>query len=228
MKKLIGIADTCADDVAGVGINYSNAVLHAGYLPVVIPCMDDAAALRQLLSRLDGVLLPGGGDISPALYGAPLMPWNGPVVERRDSFEYLLLDMAVSLRLPIVGICRGMQLINAYFGGTLYQDLQEEWRGDATTSLLKHQRPDKPWEGVHDISILPGSHLHRLLGSDGAWVNSTHHQAVRVMAPGFVSTAKSPDGIIEAMESTELPILTVQFHPERLGELGGNVLQFFG
>lgn len=261
MKRLIGIADTCADEVAGVGINYSNALLQAGYLPVVIPYSTDAALLRQILSRLDGLLLPGGGsDVDPALYDAIPQPWNGPVVARRDSFEYMLLHAAVSLELPVVGICRGIQVINVYFGGTLYQDLAEEWEDSMPAAedsmpdqaaldsipnqagmdsmpgkvmenaipLLQHQRPDKLWEGVHDITILPHSHLHQLIGQDCVSVNSTHHQAVRDLAPEFVCTAKSPDGVIEAIESTVHPILAVQFHPERLGALGAKVLHFFG
>lgn len=254
MKRLIGIADTCADEVAGVGINYSNALAQAGYLPVVIPYSTDATLLRQILSRLDGLLLPGGGsDVDPGLYGATPQPWNGPVVARRDSFEYMLLHAAVSLGLPVVGICRGIQVINVFFGGTLYQDLAEEWEDsmpdkaamdsspyqtiensflnkvtEKSIPLLQHQRPDMLWEGVHDISILPHTHLHRLIGHDSVSVNSTHHQAVRDLAPEFICTAKSPDGVIEAIESTVHPILAVQFHPERLGALGAKVLHFFG
>lgn len=217
---IIGIADTCKAGVVSVGSNYANAVLRAGNVPVVLPCTQDKTMVRAMMSHVDALLLPGGGsDVDPALFGAERSPFIGEIVLERDAFEYLLLDEAVAARKPVLGICRGIQVINVYFGGTLYQDLATEYKAP----LLQHQRPDKEWDVVHDIQIAPGSRLGALLGVDRAGVNSTHHQACARVAPGFRVSATSSDGVIEAIESLDYPILGVQFHPERLINLPGGI-----
>jgi len=210
---LIGVADTCSGEDVNVSQNYTNALLRAGYVPVVLPRTERSEAIREMMSRVDGLLLPGGGsDVDPVLYGERAIPENGPVDRRRDTFEYALLSEAVAQQKPVFGICRGLQVINTYFGGTLYQDLPIQKQGD----LLEHQRPDKKWEGVHPICIFPDSRLFSILKCETCEVNSTHHQAVKKVAPGFRIAAESPDGVVEAIESETLPILAVQFHPERL------------
>lgn len=231
--KLIGIADTCKDGVVSVGSNYANAVLRAGNVPVILPQTTDRDMVHQMMSRIDGLLLPGGGsDVDPALFGAEPSPYIGEIVPARDAFEYMLLDEAVAAGKPVLGICRGIQVINVYFGGTLYQDLATEYlpSHDATDSpvLLNHQRPDKEWDVVHDIQVVPDSRLASLLGDVHLGVNSTHHQACARVAPGFRISATSPDGVIEAIESSQYPILGVQFHPERLINLPeGRFLNLF-
>lgn len=223
--KLIGIADTCKSGVVSVGSNYANAVLRAGNVPVVLPFTLDRYKVREMMSHIDALLLPGGGsDVDPALFGAERSPFIGEIVPERDAFEYMLLDEAVAASKPVLGICRGIQVINVYFGGTLYQDLDTEYcvhgltvqSNMASTQLQNHQRPDKEWDVVHDIHIAPDSHLHQLLGVDRVGVNSTHHQACAQVAPGFRVSATSSDGVIEAIESLQYSILGVQFHPERL------------
>ena len=125
------------------------------------------------------------------------------------------------MRKPVFGICRGIQVINVFFAGTLYQDLPSEYPDQS----ICHQRPDKEWEPVHDIKIKEGSKLSLFLGGmTETQVNSTHHQSCKDIAPGFVVSATSPDGVVEAIESETLPIVAVQFHPERLIDLQSKII----
>ena len=212
-RLCILVPDSCGPDVTSIGRNYTNALLRVGYLPLVVPLTDDAEAIRQAVTLADGLLLPGGeDDVVPALYGESPVPEIGPVNEVRDRFERALLSEVVRQHKPVLGICRGIQVINVFFGGTLWQDLPTQ----LPHYDIEHQRPDQKWSGVHDIQILPQSHLHALLGVDTASVNSTHHQAVRDVAPDFQVAAHSADGVLEAIESSLHAVLGVQFHPERL------------
>lgn len=217
MKKLIGIADTCKEGMASVGINYPAAVMRTGHIPVLLPQTDDVSLIREMLEKVDVLLLPGGGaDVDPVRYGEEKSPRVTEISQERDAYEFRLLEVAAAMRKPVFGICRGIQVINVFFGGTLYQDLPTEY---SDTSIC-HQRPDKEWEPVHDIKIMAGSKLSAFLGGmTEAQVNSTHHQACKDIAPGFVVSATSPDGVVEAIESETLPIVAVQFHPERLLDL---------
>ena len=212
MNRLIGITDLCKPDVASVGINYSNAVLRGGNIPVILPCTTCRDAVAQMVAKVDAILLPGGSDIDPALFNEVPSPFLGEVNSLRDEFEILVLEEAVKAMKPVFGICRGIQVINVFFGGNLYQDLFS----CMATQSLQHQRPDKEWEPVHTIAIAHDSRLAEVLGCTTAEVNSTHHQAVNIVAPGFRVTATSPDGVVEAIESEQYPIWAVQFHPERL------------
>lgn len=210
---LIGVADTCGMNEVSVSVNYTNAVIRGGGVPVVLPFTEDRNTIHAMVEAIDGLLLPGGGtDVDPHLYGENPLPQMGPVDQHRDAFEFSLLQEAVAQHKPVLGICRGLQVINVFFGGTLYQDLSSQM----SCPLLEHQRPDQKWSGVHDIQIAPDTRLYALLQQRQASVNSTHHQAVREVAPGFRISAQSPDGVVEGIESETLPILAVQFHPERL------------
>ena len=212
---LIAVPEACslADDVV-IGRNYTNALQRAGLVPVVVPCTADGDAIRRVMKRVDGLLLPGGADdVAPERFGESPIAGLGPVNEQRDAFEMALLAEASRQQKPVLGICRGIQVINVFFGGTLWQDLPSQW---TATRLVEHQRPDAKWEPVHDICIERESVLFQCVGRDRVGVNSTHHQAVREVAPGFRVSAKSDDGVIEGIESQTLPIVAVQFHPERL------------
>ena len=211
---VVGIADMCPPENGGrdvtVRAQYAEAVSKGGHLPVAIPRFGTDAQLDAILSKIDVLLFAGGEDIAPARYREKESPKLGTVNLTRDAFEFRLLDVARKRGLPMIGICRGCQLINVAFGGTLWQDLPSEFPAEN----VQHR-------GVtHAITILPDSCLARMIGKTGATVNSTHHQAVKDVAPGFRVAARSPEGVVEAIESADYPALGVQFHPERLSVEG--------
>lgn len=225
MNLIVAVPDQCdAGSCASVNRNYTRVIQRAGHVPFILPYTDRPEQVRAMMERCDALLLTGGGeDVDPARYHTKLSPLTNDVSQERDLFEWLLLDEAVRQHKPILGICRGLQVINVYFGGTLYQDLPTEY----ANLTAPHQSPDHRYGVAHPISILPGTRLHDLLQVDRTQVNSTHHQAVRDLAPDFVISAVADDGVVEAIESLVLPVLGVQFHPERLSigpdELFGHI-----
>lgn len=209
---LIGIPDSCAPDDVIVMRSYVDAVRRGGHHPIVLPATDSVEEVRHQLDLIDLLLLPGGGDVDACRFGCIKLPTDGTPNTMRDDYELLLFRYACLCRKPVVGICRGMQVINIGLGGDLCQDLPSMWRG----TLLNHSRPDSKWAPVHAIDIVSGSRLSEVLGRDHVEVNSTHHQAVGKLGKGLHVTATSSDGVIEAIESEDLPVAGVQFHPERL------------
>lgn len=207
-RLVVGIADTCfKDDLLGMGSAYSDAVYAAGALPLVLPATANPAVMSALLDRVDMVLFCGGKDVDPSRYGAVPRDDVNVVDPKRDAWEFALLAEVTRRRLPVLGICRGCQLINVFFGGDLWQDLPSEFEGGPVHSIKD--------EGLHPVSTVEGSYIASLLGATAS-VNSTHHQAVKHPAPGFKVTARSPEGVIEAIEGVDYPAVCVQFHPERL------------
>lgn len=212
---VIGLADSGENEEVACMRTYVEAVRRGGHLPLVLPATTDAREAALQLSRIDLLLLMGGAaDVDASHYGCSRHPMESDPNPLRDDYELLLLREAVRLKVPVVGICRGLQVINIFFGGSLFQDLPSLHpnRGN----LVDHSRPDKKWEGVHSVAISPSSRLSRVLGVEQAEVNSTHHQAVDRLGDGLVATAYSADGVIEAIEHQRLPMAAVQFHPERL------------
>ncbi len=207
---LVGIVETCESggesDKVAVGAAYAEAVAIGGHLPVVISRYGTEVQIEALLARIDMLLLAGGGDIDPKRYGESAHPAVAKVNPVRDEFEFRILAVAKKLRLPVVGICRGCQMLNVFNGGTLWQDLPSEFPSDN----VQHRNVR------HPIAIEPGSRLAKAIGTTSAVVNSTHHQAVKRLAPGFRVVAKSPEGVVEAIEAEDYPAIGVQFHPERL------------
>ena len=175
---------------------YMRGVEQAGGLPIMLPLTDDDAALRQLADTCDGFLLTGGQDVSPALYGAAPAPACGETCPARDAMETKLLALALEQDKPVLGICRGIQFLNIYLGGTLYQDLPY----------------DAP---VHSVTLVPARPLYQLLGKCELAVNSLHHQAIKTLAPGLAAMAVSEDGLTEAVCLPDKRFVwAVQWHPE--------------
>lgn len=179
---------------------YCAAVAAAGGIPV----LGGEQCAEELAQLCDGLLLSGGADIEPAMYGEEVLNDTVKCDPPRTDFEVALAKAFIAAGKPIMAICRGFQLLNCVLGGTLYQDLVEQ-KG------LVHMN----WQMRHDLFAKEGSLLHSLFGS-AFKVNSTHHEAVKDLAPGLRATAHSVEGLIEAYEHESLPVVAVQFHPERL------------
>ena len=188
-------------------------VERAGGLPVLIPLELGPPTLRALYGRLDGVLLPGGGDVNPRLYGADVTEAVGGVDADRDRVEMDLARWVVADNKPVFGICRGSQVLNVALGGSLYVDTDDH--ADAERHAYY---PDLPFDlRPHDVSLAPASRLAQIVGRPTLAVNSLHHQAIRKVAPALRVVARAPDGMVEAVEIEGHPFgLAVQWHPEAL------------
>ena len=189
---------------------YPDGIAEAGGLPVTLPLTEDPDELAQLLDLCGGLLFTGGHDVSPGVYGAEASPDCGPVCTERDRMEVRLLELAIRAEKPVLGICRGIQLINAALGGTLYQHLPKE----RPSGLEHHMSP--PYDAEqHGVRILPDTPLFELLKTETLGVNSYHHQAVRTVAPELRVMAEAEDGLVEAVYRPESRFLwAVQWHPE--------------
>lgn len=191
---------------------YVQAVELAGGAPLIIPPYLPEKALRAAFERLDGLLLSGGGDISPALFGEEDSGLLWAVDEQRDRTEMMLAQWAQAEQLPLLAICRGIQVLNVSAGGTLIQDIPTQ----VSTTFSHGIVAGRPMNAIaHPIEVTEGSRLAALVGASEMGVNSAHHQAAKTVGRGMIATARAPDGIIEALEAPELPFcLGVQWHPE--------------
>ena len=179
-----------------------------GFLPVILPYNDYAEA-EELVGTFDALVLPGGPNPTPRFYHEDPMWSRGPTDEKRDKFEIDLIQACIKAGKPILGICRGIQVINALLGGTLYQDIKP----------FEHVPHNDHWAKVHTVTVRRGTLLSRLLGQDTVLVNSQHHQAADRIAPELEIAALSEDGIVEALEKPDAHFcLGVQWHPEWLSD----------
>ncbi|WP_324668175.1 gamma-glutamyl-gamma-aminobutyrate hydrolase family protein [Geochorda subterranea] len=193
---------------------YASAVEMAGGAPVLIPLVEDTRLAESYLEALDGLLLAGGGDVDPARFGEDPSPHLGSVDPERDALELALARRALELDLPILGICRGMQVLNVAAGGSLYQDI-----GAQVPHPLQHRQSAPRWYPIHEVRLEPESLVGRILQVESVRVNSFHHQAVRTVAPPFRVAAKSKDAVVEAVESRAHAFAVgVQWHPECMVE----------
>jgi putative glutamine amidotransferase len=193
-----------------LGITYVRAVEAAGGIPVVMPPLAPTD-VPALVARLDGLLLSGGPDLAPEAYGAKPHAELGDTEAGLDAFEYAVVGEALEAGLPILGVCRGAQALNVVRGGTLHQHLPD--LGDAVV----HRQRDDAQRTTHEVKVVRGTRLARVLGTTRLEVNSFHHQAVDRLGAGLRVSARAPDGTIEAIEDPALPfMLAVQWHAETL------------
>jgi putative glutamine amidotransferase len=194
---------------------YTDAIAAAGGVPFIIPVVEDEDVLRALYDRLDGLLISGGGDIDPSQYGELPQPGLGTTDPLRDNVEMPLTRWALEDGKPVLGICRGLQVINVAMGGTLYQDISSEIK---TNLVHDSSFTRQDWTYMaHDLRLDPDSKLARLFGTTLFPTNSLHHQSIKTVASGLEAVGWAPDGVVEAVEGSNGHFLVgVQCHPEAL------------
>lgn len=191
---------------------YTSALAEAGLIPMVLPPIDPAMAVASLRD-VAGLVLTGGEDVDPALFGEAPHPATDAPHAARDAYELSLARAAHEMRIPTLAICRGAQVLNVALGGSLVQDIPSQQPSD-----IEHSPADKRAERVHAVDIEPGSRLARIVGAEHIRTNSSHHQSVRRTAAVLRVTARSEDGIVEALEPRDPAwwAVAVQWHPEEL------------
>lgn len=207
-KPIIGISCSNSKSTSSVSKSYCDAITQHGGIALMIPVSTDSLTLSEVLGCVDGLIMTGGGDINPSYFGEEMISECGIPDSIRDIYDINLIKIAAKKSIPLLGICRGEQLINVAFGGTLYQDLPSQYECGC---LIQHR------DTIHDIYPLPDTWIDNISGIKAFEANTFHHQAVKDLAPEFTATAYSSDGVVEVIEcTTGKPIWGVQFHPERM------------
>lgn len=206
-KPVIGVSPSFYNGKVSVNCSYLRSIEKAGGVPLVLPMVADEAMADAVIARVDGLLMTGGEDVAPAYYGEETLNSTVSVNAPRDTTDMLLIAAAHKRGLPVLGICRGEQAVNVYYGGSLWQDLPSQVCSD-----VSHRQQEPASTGTHWIYIEKGTQLHSLLKADSIKVNSFHHQAVKQIADGFTISARTADGVVEGYEGEG--IICVQFHPE--------------
>lgn len=202
--------------------DYVSSVALSGASPIILPVIENEEYIFDEVKRVDGIVISGGYDVNPILYGEEPKKTQGFTSSELDDFNFKLIKAACSLKKPILGICRGLQIINVYFGGTLYQDLDDE-----DGFYIKHSQDSSRNFTGHTILVKKDSVLYPILG-EKSMVNSFHHQGIKDLAKGFKVGAVAKDGVIEAIEKTDDNfILGVQWHPEGLASNNAKMLGIF-
>ncbi|HHW02434.1 MAG TPA: gamma-glutamyl-gamma-aminobutyrate hydrolase family protein [Thermoanaerobacterales bacterium] len=216
MYPLIGITTSYDSENKKASLNrgYFRAVQQAGGIPVPVLPLDDKKVLLRLLERLDGIIFSGGPDVDPSYFNEEPHPRTGDICPERDEAEVFLARESMRLSKPMLGICRGIQLINIALGGSIYQDIDSQIK-----KPLKHRQDAPHWHASHEVEITcENSWLSEIFGTDRIRVNSFHHQSVKDIAPDLRVTAAARDGVIEAVEAKDRGIFCVgvQWHPEEM------------
>lgn len=216
-KPLIGIsAVASADEKDYIQRSaYAQAIWNAGGEVIFLPCNPDKSNVNQVVEILDGFLAPGGKDIDPNLYGEKKISECGKFRLLEDEYDMALIKEVVNHGKPVLGVCRGMQIINVLYGGSLYQDIFTQYSQE-----IIHTKVQEGEETYHTVMIEEDSYLAKVLGeTKDVLVNTSHHQSVKDVAEGFRVIARAPDGTVEAMENEDASILCVQWHPERMQDM---------
>lgn len=211
-KPLIGVTPLLdeARDSYWILRGYMDAVQQAGGIPMLLPLTDEDAVLERFADMMDGFIFTGGPDIAPEVYGCEMIPECGELVPARDSLETKLLRAVIERNKPALGICRGLQMVNSVLGGTLYQDLPTQHPSEVS------HRMTPPYDRVcHEVKLVEGTPLQKLLGKETIGVNSCHHQAIEKLGDGLKAMAWSSDGLVEAVYMPGKKFLwATQWHPE--------------
>ena len=212
-KPLIGITTSLEEErKLVVTRHYSDWILREGGIPIILPYLKEHKQILDYIEVLDGLLLAGGGDIDPTLFGEEPIEQLGSITPERDWLELHLTQAALKRNLPILAICRGCQILNVAAGGTMYQDIASQ---HSTRPLIQHTQVAPTWHATHSVNIQANTKLHHIVGKTQVKTNSFHHQAVKEIAPNFQASAFTKDGVVEAIESIEHQyVIGVQWHPE--------------
>ena len=221
MKPLIGVSGTMRRDNGGpyvdlwrsyVNEDYVRAVEEAGGIPVIIPFTEDLDTAKETVSRLDGLVLSGGHDVYPLHYGEEPVSELGEVWPARDKFDFALIEAAESKQIPILAICRGLQILNVYRGGSLYQDLKYD-----ENCTIKHSQNQTPALGTHTVTFDAESKMASIIDTTKWITNSHHHQTAKQIGNNLVVTGRAKDGTVECLEDPTYPwLIACQFHPEMM------------
>ena len=218
-KPVIGITTDYKDKYYGIEKTYSAAIASRGGLPILIPSLNsNKKILKELISRIDGVLIPGSRDMDPKHYNQKPHKKLNPMSKERTASEYIIVEQSLKNNIPIFGICGGTQFINVFFGGSLYQDIES-----LLPNALSHEKGS-----VHSVNIINGTNLKKIVKKSQLKVRSYHHQAIKKIGKDLTICAKSDDGIIEGLESQNGMVLAVQWHPElKKNQISTNLFNYF-
>ncbi len=206
-----------------VNRDYVQAILKVGGIPMLMPIVQEQEMIRRQIDSVDALLLSGGQDVVPHHYGEDPSPCLQETCPERDLYELEAVRYAFSLGYPILGICRGLQLLNVAFGGSLYQDIPHSFPG-----CLEHMQKEKKEEATHPVTMIKGSKLYPIFDSETVPTNSFHHQSIKKLAPGFRVNAHAADEIIEGIERQDVPfVMGVQWHPEMMVDKHPAMLKLF-
>lgn len=231
-KPYIGISGSILLGSAGsdvdlprsyVNLDYTRSIEEAGGIPIIIPFTTNLEIIHDTVAHLDGLLLSGGHDVYPLHYGEEPLQKLGEVWPERDHFDFALLKAAEERQIPIFGICRGMQVLNVYRGGSLYQDLSYD-----ETCTIKHAQNQTPELGTHTVDIEFETNLASAIGRSTWVTNSHHHQSVKTVGKGLQVVARAKDGTVEGLEDSSYPwMVATQFHPEMMTPKDQSAIRLF-
>lgn len=218
MKPIIGVTPSIEIDGKSYMVSHDHikAIILAGGIPIILPLYSKTVDIAEITQMIDGLYLTGGYDIDPLLFGEEPHEQLGTITPARDTFEMVCIDQMLTVDKPILGVCRGCQILNIAVGGNMYQDIYAQIDG----KVLQHIQKAPQGHKSHFVYVKAGSLLEKLIGMKKFLVNSRHHQANRKVVQGFQVSGKASDGVIESIESTTHTfVLGVQWHPENMATL---------